>query len=133
MGVLEIAVFEDDFDFLTCVVSEFGEHSEFVADIVPLQAEDLADVHHDIEFLAAVFESCDGFGAFDRGAVAAVGEANGGRGLDASSSQPFRAAFQVVGHDADASDIVGDRKIDSLFELTDGHGRDQQGVVDHLG
>ena len=87
---------------------QIGEHRDFVADEIPLEAQDLADVHDDIEFLAAVIQSGDGFEPFDRGAIGAVRESDGCRGFDVGTGQTVRGAFEVVGHDADAGDIVSD-------------------------
>jgi len=36
VSVLKVAILKDDFDFLAGIVGKFGEHSDFIANIIPL-------------------------------------------------------------------------------------------------
>ena len=54
---------------------------QVAADVIPIPAEDLADVDDHVEFLAAVVEGGPRLGQLDGRRVAPVREADGGPGL----------------------------------------------------
>ena len=54
---VQIAVLEDDFDFGVCCMGLFDHGLQVAMDVVPVAADDTADVADEVEFFAAVCDS----------------------------------------------------------------------------
>src|SRR5271166_991239 len=89
---------------------------KLIAYILPISAEDLADINHRVQLLPAVFERLFDFGKLDRGRVSTVRESYRRTGADRGSRQQFSAPGQIIGHYADACNVISDRQRASLFE-----------------
>src|SRR5947209_20515465 len=64
--------------------------------------------------------------------MATVRETNGRARLYGAAFQQFGTSCRIVGHDANARDVVVEREPATCFQLTHRQRRIQQGVVDHL-
>ena len=73
------------------------------------------------------------FGTLDRCRVSTVRESNRSRSFYITAGKHLRTLFQMVGKNADAADIVGDRKLNPSFQIGDGQRRIQERVIDHFG
>jgi len=69
----KVGIFENNSYFLASGMRRVNEGAKFFFDIRPIAAEDLADVHHDVEFLAAILEGLVDLSQLDSGGMAAVG------------------------------------------------------------
>lgn len=130
--VVEIAVLEDHFDLLTGGVGRFDDRGDVLPDVVPVAAQDLADVDDHIQFLAAVGKSPFGLGTLDCGCVAAVRKADCRTGFDCASFEEFGAVPEGVGQNADTGDVVGERQADACFQVGRGQRGIEQRVIDHV-
>src|SRR5271157_1831882 len=131
--VFQVAVLKDDLNLLAAVVGEVNDRLEFLAHVIPVSAEDLADVYDCVQFLAAVVESLLCLREFDCRRLAAMREAYGGACPDRAAAQNLRTAFQVIRHDADAGAVVIHPLLASLLESLVRQAGIQQRVVNHLG
>ncbi len=81
MIVFQIAIFEDHFNLLAGLMRGFDHGADITADIVPVPAQDLADVDHHVQLLASIGEGAASLRHFDGGGVPTVREADGGAGF----------------------------------------------------
>src|SRR4030042_1202349 len=101
-------------------------------DIIPVAAEDLADIGHHIQFFAAVVKRLFRFGKLDRRGMASMRETDGRTNPDRAALQNLGTAPQVVGHDTHAGYVIVYCNLTALFELPVGQYRAEQRVIDHL-
>jgi len=132
LSVVEIGVCEDDRYFLAGRMGLFDHGVDIGGDVVPVPGEHLADIDDHVDFLAAVGEGLFGFGLFDSGRVAAMGEADGGAGLHRGPLQQVGGALSRIGEDADTGDVVILRRLNAELEIRCGKRRIQERMIDHL-
>ena len=114
-------------------MSHFDDRRNVVANIIPIAAENFGDIGNHVEFFATVSNCLLCFGAFDRGRISTVRKPNRRRSLNVASGEHLGTLFQMVGKNADAADIVSNRKLNSGFQISDGQRRIQERMIDHFG
>lgn len=69
LGVVEHAVFEDDFDFGFATMGGINDFFDIFGDVVPIACLHFTNVDNHIEFGGTVSHGCLGFEDFDLGEV----------------------------------------------------------------
>ena len=117
--IIQVAIFKDNFDFLAGFVSHLYHRSDILANVIPAATKHLADVHHHVQFLAAIGNRLFGLGFFHGRGMATMRKTNRGAGLYPGSFQQVRTTLQVIRHDADAGNLIGDGKLYACFQIRD--------------
>src|SRR5215203_5233459 len=94
--LVQIAVFEDYFYLLIPVVRYIDDGFDLRADILPVAADCLADLDHNIEFLCPAFQRVLGLRDHRSGILGSMGKADHCAGLYAAIAQYISAALEVV-------------------------------------
>ena len=131
--VVEIAVLEDDLYLLASGVSDVDDGSDVFSHIIPVAAQHLRNVGDHVEFLAAVGDRPFRFRPLDGRRVTTMREADRGRSLHRAPCQKLGTAFQIVGQDTNAGDVISQCELNPCFKIVDRQCRIQEGMVDHLG
>ena len=106
---------------------------DFIAHIVPVVAEHLADIDHHVDFLRTVQASLPGFGHFDGNSRSSVRETDHGSRFHRASLEPFGRLPDGVGLDAYRCGTIFKGQRTSIPKVFVGHGGMQERMVDHLG
>ena len=100
--------------------------------IGPIAPQGFADVDDHVDFHRAMQTGLLGFVSFDLGRAAAVRKANHRTDANIGASKQFGGALDVVGFDADGSNVVFRRDLAAFLQFGVRHGRMQEGVIDHF-